>query len=278
MKAITITKADRNLAGSVQLPSSKSISNRLLIIRALTQSGFTVSGISDSDDTLLLKTLLTKIREQQGHPSMTELDTANAGTVMRFLTAYLSMVPGKWVLTGSERMKQRPIGILVDGLKSMGAQIDYLATLGYPPLLIHGTSLKGREIIVDPGISSQFVSALIMIGPKIPGGLTLHLSGPAVSFPYVKMTIGLLKAFGIHVVQERSRIIHSGSEIIIPAIIAWNRIGRQPPSGMKRQHWLIMWIWNCRVFPGRVYRVIPSSVKSSGLLTSLRNSPEKEFT
>jgi 3-phosphoshikimate 1-carboxyvinyltransferase len=137
---------------------------------------------------------------------MTELDTANAGTVMRFLTAYLSMVPGKWILTGSERMKHRPIGILVDGLKSMGAQIDFLSKLGYPPVMIHGTTLKGKEIIVDPGISSQFVSALIMIGPKIPGGLTLHLSGPAVSFPYVKMTIGLLKDFGIHVYQGRSRI------------------------------------------------------------------------
>jgi len=137
---------------------------------------------------------------------MAELDTSNAGTVMRFLTAYLSMVPGKWILTGTERMKQRPIGILVDGLKSMGAQIDYLSKLGYPPIMIHGTSLKGKEIIVDPGISSQFISALIIIGPKIPGGLTLHLSGPAVSFPYVEMTIGLLKDFGIHVVHERSRI------------------------------------------------------------------------
>jgi len=206
MKTFTIKKTDRNLVGSIRLPSSKSISNRLLVIRALASKDFDIAHLSDSDDTLLLQDLLQKIREHQGRSSMTELDTSNAGTVMRFLTAYLSMVPGKWILTGADRMKQRPIGILVDGLKSMGAQIDYLSKLGYPPVMIHGTSLKGKEIIVDPGISSQFISALIIIGPKIPGGLTLHLSGPAVSFPYVKMTIGLLKDFGIHVVQERSRI------------------------------------------------------------------------
>ncbi|TRZ71152.1 MAG: 3-phosphoshikimate 1-carboxyvinyltransferase [Bacteroidetes bacterium] len=206
MKTITIIKTDRNLVGSIRLPSSKSISNRLLIIQALASTDFDIAHLSDSDDTLLLQDLLQKIREHKGRTLMAELDTSNAGTVMRFLTAYLSMVPGKWILTGTERMKQRPIGILVDGLKSMGAQIDYLSKLGYPPIMIHGTSLKGKEIIVDPGISSQFISALIIIGPKIPGGLTLHLSGPAVSFPYVEMTIGLLKDFGIHVVHERSRI------------------------------------------------------------------------
>jgi 3-phosphoshikimate 1-carboxyvinyltransferase len=207
MKTITIKKTERKLTGSIRLPSSKSISNRLLIIQALTTASFDIEHLSDSDDTALLENLLQRILEHQGRSSMSELDTANAGTVMRFLTAYLSMVPGKWILTGSERMKQRPIGILVDGLKSMGAQIDYLSKLGYPPLMIHGTYLKGREIIVDPGISSQFVSALILIGPKLPGGLTLHLSSPAVSFPYVKMTIGLLKEFGINVVQDRSRIV-----------------------------------------------------------------------
>jgi 3-phosphoshikimate 1-carboxyvinyltransferase len=206
MKTITVKKTDRRLAGSIRLPSSKSISNRLLIIRAMTPRGFEIGNLSDADDTLLLQDLLQRIEEHKDKSSMTELNTSNAGTVMRFLTAYLSLVPGKWILSGSERMKKRPIGILVDGLKSMGARIDYLAELGYPPVMIHGTSLKGREIIVDPGISSQFVSALIMIGPKIPGGITLHLSGPAVSFPYVKMTIGLLKTFGVHVTQDRSRI------------------------------------------------------------------------
>jgi len=148
---ITIKKADRTLAGSIYLPSSKSISNRLLIIQALSSDGFDIAHLSDSDDTLLLRDLLQKIREHQGRSSMTELDTSNAGTVMRFLTAYLSMVPGKWILTGSDRMKQRPIGILVDGLKSLGAQIDYLSRLGYPPVMIHGTALKGKELIVDPG-------------------------------------------------------------------------------------------------------------------------------
>ncbi|MGA3013513.1 MAG: 3-phosphoshikimate 1-carboxyvinyltransferase [Bacteroidales bacterium] len=206
MKTIEIKKKDRNLIGSVRLPSSKSISNRLLIIQSLSSESFNIQNLSDSDDTMLLCELLEKIHKQKGQSSLIEIDTANAGTVMRFLTAYLSMIPGKWILTGSERMKQRPIGILVDSLKSMSAQIDYLSKLGYPPVMIHGSHLKGREIIVDPGISSQFVSALILIGPKLPNGLTLHLSGPAVSFPYVRMTVGLLKTFGIPVIQERSRI------------------------------------------------------------------------
>ena len=204
MKTITVKKRNGKLEGCITLPSSKSISNRLLLIRAMTEGNFNIENLSDADDTLLLSDLLAKINNREG--AVTELDTANAGTVMRFLTAYLSMVPGKWILTGSERMKQRPIGVLVDGLISLGAKIDYLAELGYPPLMIHGTSLKGREIILDPGISSQFVSALILIGPRIPGGLTLHLSGPAVSFPYVKMTIGLLKDFGILVKEDRSKI------------------------------------------------------------------------
>ena len=207
MNTITIKKTDSDLKGSILLPASKSISNRLLIIKELSSTDFSIENLSDSDDTVLLVELFRKIRERQGATSMTELNTANAGTVMRFLTAYLSMVPGKWILTGSERMKQRPIGILVDGLKSMGARIDYLSRLGYPPVMIHGTPLKGREIIVDPGISSQFVSALMLIGPKVPGGLTMHLSGTAVSFPYVNMTIGLLEKFGVHVIHERSRII-----------------------------------------------------------------------
>ncbi|MCX6245823.1 MAG: 3-phosphoshikimate 1-carboxyvinyltransferase [Bacteroidetes bacterium] len=214
METITITKRGKGLKGTIRLPSSKSISNRLLIIRALSSADFPVENLSDSDDTLLLIELLKTISERQGEASMTELNTANAGTVMRFLTAYLSMVPGKWILTGSERMKQRPIGILVDGLRSMGARIDYLARLGYPPVMIHGTTLKGKEIIVDPGISSQFVSALMLIGPKIPGGLIIHLSGQAVSFPYVNMTIGLLKDFGVHVRHERSRIIIPESDYI----------------------------------------------------------------
>jgi 3-phosphoshikimate 1-carboxyvinyltransferase len=214
MQIITIRKNNRNLTGTIRLPSSKSISNRLLIIQALCSSGFTIGNLSDADDTLLLVELLRQISERQGSTHMTELDTSNAGTVMRFLTAYLSMVPGKWILTGSERMRHRPIGILVDGLKSLGAQIDYLSRLGFPPIMVHGMKLKGREIIVDPGISSQFISALMMIGPSVPGGLTLHLSGPPVSFPYVNMTLRLLKNFGVHVSHERGRIMIPETEYV----------------------------------------------------------------
>ena len=214
MSIIRIKRKTGILKGSLQLPSSKSISNRLLIIRALSSRDFSIDRLSDADDTLLLQDLLSRIHGHQNPSLMTEINTANAGTVMRFLSAYLSMVPGKWILSGSERMKERPIGILVDGLKSLGAKIDYLSELGFPPVMIHGTSLKGREIIVDAGISSQFVSALLLIGPRIPGGLTLHLSGTAVSFPYVDMTIRLMKYFGVNVMMERSRIIVPEAEYI----------------------------------------------------------------
>ena len=126
---------------------------------------------------------------------------------MRFLTAYLASVPGKWILTGSERMKQRPVGALVDSLSLLGAGIDYLAKLGYPPLLIEGKTLHGTEISVDARISSQFVSALILSGPCIPGGITLNLAGDAVSKPYINMTLRLMEYFGIPVKQDQNRII-----------------------------------------------------------------------
>jgi len=151
--------------------------------------------------------LLKQIKEKKQQKQIVELDTGNAGTAMRFLTAYLSSKQGKWILTGSERMKLRPIGALVDALRLLGADIDYLAKLGYPPLLIKGRPLRGGEITIDAGISSQFVSALIMTGPCIPGGITIHLRGEAVSKPYINMTIRLLEYFGVQVKREKNKII-----------------------------------------------------------------------
>jgi 3-phosphoshikimate 1-carboxyvinyltransferase len=207
MKTITVKKADRIVKGTIPLPFSKSLSNRLLIIRAQTSGIFMINNLAEADDTILLTDLLQQIRERKPQKQILELDTGNAGTAMRFLTAYLASMPGKWILTGSERMKMRPIGALVDALRLLGAEIDYLAKLGYPPLLIQGKSLRGGEITVDAGISSQFVSALIMIGPSIPGGVTIHLSGEAVSRPYILMTIRLLEHFGVHVRREKNKII-----------------------------------------------------------------------
>ncbi len=206
MKTITVIKNNKILKGKLKLPSSKSLSSRLLIIRALSHDYFLINNLSEADDTLLLQELLEEIRHRKSKQSYIELDTANAGTAMRFLTAYLTFIPGKWILTGSERMKQRPIGILVEAMRSLGAEIEYLGKLGYPPLMIKGRLLKGGEITVDAGISSQFISALLLIAPTLPGGLSIHIQGQTVSFPYIDMTLRLLKYFGIETVKERNII------------------------------------------------------------------------
>ncbi|HTX88180.1 MAG TPA: 3-phosphoshikimate 1-carboxyvinyltransferase [Bacteroidales bacterium] len=214
MSTVRLRKQSSALTGSLQLPYSKSISNRLLIIRALSGLDFPIHHLSDAGDTILLTRLLEVIARNTGGHRMVELDTGNAGTAMRFLTALLSLTPGKWILTGSDRMKERPVGILVDALKPLGAHIEYLADLGYPPLMIKGNNLKGGEVIIDPGISSQFVSALLLIAPVIPGGLGLFLRGPAVSFPYVDMTIRLLHDFGVQVTRDKNRIQVTEGKII----------------------------------------------------------------
>jgi len=204
MHVIRVRKSDKVLKGTIQLPASKSISNRLLIMRALSALDFRIHNLSRSEDTILLEKLLDLVKASPDKKELIELNTGNAGTAMRFLTAFLAMTPGKWVLTGNSRMKERPIGILVDALKSLGASVEFLGSLGYPPLLIEGRMLKGKEIILDPGISSQFVSALLMVAPKIPGGIILRLSGQPVSYPYVKMTVQLMEALGVKVTMARS--------------------------------------------------------------------------
>jgi 3-phosphoshikimate 1-carboxyvinyltransferase len=206
MKSIVISKPDKFLKGCIPLPASKSISNRLLLIRALCGKSFVIDNLSQADDSLLLQRLLDTVIHGNGRKKVVELDTANAGTAMRFLTSFLAMRCGKWVLTGSERMKQRPIGILVDALKQLGASIDFLAKPGYPPLLIHGNALNGRELIIDSGVSSQFTTALLLIAPYLPEGLILHLKGKTVSSPYADMTIRLMQLYGSKVKQGKTRI------------------------------------------------------------------------
>jgi 3-phosphoshikimate 1-carboxyvinyltransferase len=196
MKTILISKTTSKLIGSITMPASKSISNRLLVMRALLGVGFKIDGLSDAEDTQLLEKLMAVIGRQGVKGRIVELDVNNAGTVMRFLTALLSIYPGKWVLTGSDRMKQRPIGILVEALRILGADIDYLGKLGYPPIMIEGRLLTGHEITIEAGESSQYASALLMIAPYLPGGLRLHLKGDAVSTPYMEMTIRLMKQYG----------------------------------------------------------------------------------
>ena len=178
------------LKAVVALPASKSISNRALILNALAQGETNqLANISDCDDTnVMLKALTFKSND---------INIGAAGTSMRFLTAFLSATPGTWSITGSERMKQRPIKILVEALRKIGADIEYIGNEGFPPLKINGKDLEGGEIELDGSVSSQYISALLMIAPKLKKGLCLKLTGEVISKPYIKMTLSMMKDFGI---------------------------------------------------------------------------------
>jgi len=174
----------------INLPSSKSISNRLLIIKALCEEDFEIKNLSDSDDTIALQKALVNDTKT--------MDVGAAGTTFRFLTAYLSTQVGrKFILTGTDRMKERPIKELVGALQSLGAEIEYAEKEGFPPLRIKGRNLKGGKIIIDGTISSQFISALLLIAPTLKNGLNLKIEGEIVSKPYIKMTLKLIQEFGV---------------------------------------------------------------------------------
>ncbi|MBK8505658.1 MAG: 3-phosphoshikimate 1-carboxyvinyltransferase [Saprospiraceae bacterium] len=184
-------KNSPEVEGIVHLDGSKSISNRALMIRALSKKSFQIRNLSTSDDTKAMEALVTK---KDG-----TLDVGPAGTTFRFLTAYFATQEGDQVLTGSARMKQRPIGALVDALRIIGADIQYLEKEGYPPLLIKSPKDLGAQSVLDipAGISSQFISALLMIAPVLPKGLTVRLVGNLVSASYLQMTLDMMKYFGI---------------------------------------------------------------------------------
>jgi 3-phosphoshikimate 1-carboxyvinyltransferase len=204
----------KELTGKIRLPASKSISNRLLILNALAGNPGTLSNLSDSLDTqVLLKAL-----EGPGR----EIDIGHAGTAMRFLTAFLSIREGEHFLTGSDRMQNRPIGELVDALNSLGASISYAGKEGYPPLLIRGRSFEGGEIAIDSSISSQYISALMMIAPVLRKGLTIRLQNEVVSSSYIRLTRDLMLALDIPVSfsGDTIRIPHhviNGKDMLVEA-------------------------------------------------------------
>lgn len=200
MQTTTISAPSVALEGRIRLAGSKSISNRALIIRALSNSTFPIAHLANARDTVLLESLL---RQQGDH-----FNAEAAGTTFRFLTAYLSLQPGLQTLTGTERMKQRPIGVLVEALRKLGAQIDYLAQEGYPPLRIGQPTGFGQRayLKVPASISSQYISALLLLAPTLPNGLTLELDGKIVSRPYIEMTLNLMAHFGVQHRWEGQRI------------------------------------------------------------------------
>ncbi len=173
----------------IDLPSSKSISNRLLLLGVLSRNTSAPDNLSESDDTRAMLSAL------EGDCST--IDVGAAGTSMRFLTAYLATLPGEHVITGSERMKRRPIALLVEALRTLGATIEYVETEGFPPLKITGRQLTGNRIELSSSVSSQYISAIMMIAPLISGGLQIHLTGKIISRPYIDMTLKIMQLYGI---------------------------------------------------------------------------------
>lgn len=190
---------------TIEIGGSKSISNRLLILRALF-GAVKIANLSTSEDTSVLQYALSQTEGK--------INVGHAGTAMRFLTAYFAAHQGaKVILTGSERMKQRPIKPLVDALKALGAEIAYVEKEGFPPLKITGKTLDKSKVEINAGISSQFLTAMMLVGAKLPNGLVIIPTGKLTSAPYLKMTVGILKRLGIPVV-------HSEDVIRIPHIPA----------------------------------------------------------
>ena len=193
--------APQALQVRIDLPASKSISNRALIINALSRSEFQPENLSDCDDTRVMVAAL--------HDMPEVIDIGAAGTAMRFLTAYLSVVPGIHVITGTERMRHRPIGVLVDALRQLGAHIEYEGEEGFPPLRITGNpELQGGSLTMLGNVSSQYISALLMIGPTLGQGLRLSLQGDIVSRPYLDMTVAMMREFGAQVDWESESTLY----------------------------------------------------------------------
>ncbi|RME96916.1 MAG: 3-phosphoshikimate 1-carboxyvinyltransferase [Bacteroidetes bacterium] len=201
MQVVELSRNGRALRGRIVLAGSKSISNRALIIRALCAEDFPIHRLANAQDTVTMQALLAS------QDSL--LDVGAAGTTFRFLTAYLATRPGTQILTGSERMQQRPIGVLVDALRELGAVIEYLGQEGYPPLRIHAPQQLGqrRQLKIPAGTSSQYISALLLLAPTLPQGLELELVGEIVSRPYIEMTLGMMAYFGIRYEWQAQTIV-----------------------------------------------------------------------
>ena len=191
MSSIRLKHASQALKGNCQITGSKSESNRLLILQALFPT-LVLDNLSNSDDTQAMQSGLSS-KDQR-------IDIGHAGTTMRFLTSYFATTPGvEKVLTGSKRMQERPIKLLVDALRSIGADVDYVKNEGYPPLRISGKSISTTRVSLAAHVSSQYITSLMLVAPKLPNGLEIVLEGEITSVPYIKMTCALLQRVGIDV-------------------------------------------------------------------------------
>lgn len=192
--------APRRIDGEIDLPASKSISNRVLLLNALCATPGRLSNLAQCDDTDAVLSALAQ-------SDASEVNIGAAGTAMRFLTAYFATREGrKVVIDGTERMCQRPIGVLVDALRQLGADIEYVEAEGYPPLKITGTRLRGGALTVSGSVSSQYISAILLIAPVI-GGIALTIEGEIMSRPYIDMTLALMARYGVKA-EWRENVIH----------------------------------------------------------------------
>jgi 3-phosphoshikimate 1-carboxyvinyltransferase len=205
-KILNISAPKKPVQLEISLPASKSIANRLLIMQSFNTS-MTIDNLSEANDTVLLQQLIRQMQNASNQKDPVTLDAGPAGTVFRFMTALLAIEPGTWFLTGSERMKERPVKLLIDALRTLGADIEYAGNEDYPPLIIRGRKLKGGAVSIDAGISSQYISALMMIGPALEEGLDLSLTGNVGSLPYIEMTARLMQQAGIDIVCKKNRYI-----------------------------------------------------------------------
>lgn len=203
---LQISHKGESLKGKIRITGSKSESNRMLILKAL-YPNITLENLSNSDDSAVMQKALGK--------NSGTVDIHHAGTAMRFLTAYYASKPGcDIILTGSSRMKERPIELLVNALRDLGASIEYLEKTGFPPLKITGRSLERESVTVKSNISSQYISALMLIAPSLPNGLEIILDSHVTSTPYILMTLDLLKSLGIKgSFKDKTLIIEHQSEI-----------------------------------------------------------------
>jgi 3-phosphoshikimate 1-carboxyvinyltransferase len=210
-------KAARSAAGTVRLPGSKSISNRVLLVASLCKGETEISGLLDADDTKVmlaaLRALGVGVREKNEQLEIegvggafpvkeADLFLGNAGTAFRPLTAALALSGGEYRLSGVPRMHERPIGDLVDGLRAIGAKVDYLGAPGFPPLAIHPGKIEGVKTKVKGDVSSQFLTALLMATPLLGRPFTIEVAGELISKPYVEITLNVMRRFGVDVKRE----------------------------------------------------------------------------
>ena len=239
--------APRHIDTYIKLPASKSISNRALVISALAGAKKMPDNLSNCDDTDVI------VKALRDNPY--EIDIKAAGTAMRFMTAYLAVTPGEHIITGTERMKHRPIKVLVDALRYLGAKIEYLGEEGFPPLKIKGKTLSGGRVEIPGNVSSQFISALLMIGPVMKNGLELRLTGDIISRPYIDLTIHTMHDYG--------------------AKVEWTDVNTivAEPTGYRERHFVIENDWSGASYWYEMMAILGdfnSEVRLAGLIDASR--------